>query len=172
MRIKFKPSAIDRVKTTGRRFDVRFTCQAARGILLRAGASGSKSWAYWQTIPNSRKVYFKTFRRLELDSHNRVKPADLEVVLEWAAKQREAIREGISLKGADRISDKPETLKALFDEYDENHASLQNRLSTRQNNERIWRIHLEPDLGNTLGLILGLSDINRKDIKVVHDVAL
>lgn len=104
MRIKFKPSAIDRVKTTGRRFDVRFTCQGARGILLRVGANGSKSWAYWQTIPNSRKVYFKTFRRVELDSHNRVKPVDLEIVLEWATKQRKAIREGISLKGAHRMA--------------------------------------------------------------------
>jgi len=159
-KIELNARAINKIKTTGKRYDLRIKGPASRGLLIRVGTNGSKTWAFWQKIPNSKDVFYSTFGKLEVDAHNNVKPSNIDEALAWAANQREAIKTGKTKVRAKRQSQGPIVLKDLFDEYIKNHCDGRNRESTVKNNQSLWKLHISPEFSEVTVTDITYADID------------
>lgn len=159
MKIELTARNIDKLEIKGKRYDVRFIGQALNGLILRVGKTGTKTWAFWKSIPNSKDVYFKTYGKAELDAHKKVKPENIDAVIEWTAQQRRLIFKGKNKIRASRLSNKPETMHALYDMFMENHSKTKNRLATQENNKQLWKNHIEPEYRN-----VRVEDVSHADV--------
>ncbi len=158
-KIKLKARAIDKLPITGKRYDVRFLDQSARGLILRVGKNGSKTWSFWQKIPNSSEIFSNTFGKVDLDAHDKIKPINIDEATEWAASQRVAVKNGKNKKRSKRLAEGPLTFEKLYQEYVQDHAKIRNCLSSQENNERLWRLHIKPEFEN-----LVVKSIQHEDI--------
>lgn len=147
MRYQLNEKTISKLAVTGKRYDVRFEGQAAKGLVLRVGASGSKTWTFVQKIPGRAEVHCATMGKVDLDPHDRIKPSDIDAALVWAAKQRKAIRKGKTKSAVNRHSKGPISLRELYKEYVEQHSRHKKRLSSQKDDECLWRLHIEPEFG-------------------------
>ena len=147
MKYELNQKTINQLPNTGKRYDVRFSGQAANGLVLRIGVNGSKTWSFTKKIPGRNEIFASTLGKVDLDAHGKIMPSNIDEALTWAAQQRIAIREGGTKIRAKRKAQGPLLLNRLYQQYFEEHSKPMKRISSQQNDECIWRLHIEPEFG-------------------------
>jgi len=148
MKIKLTPTSIDRIKATGRRYELGFHGSASKGLKLRIGANGSKTWNYWQRVPMSKQVFRASMGEVRVLSNGKTDPVNIEEALMWASEQRQATLQGVNRAEVRRRAKSDPIMSELWTRYLTEHAKLKKKASSVREDISLWEKHLEPEFGH------------------------
>lgn len=167
MKIGITSSEIEKLPTTGKRYDVRFNNAACRGLLIRVSANGNKIWNFWQRIPSTNKVYRASFGPVIFLLNDRIDKSNINDAIAWAAKQRKAVAKGQNKTRIRSLTNGPIRMEQLFTNYFEDHALLKKRVSSQKDDIRIFENHIRPVFEN-----VKVKQISHTDVDVFYSQKL
>ena len=159
--IKPTAAAIDALKPTGKREDIRFAKRAAPNLLLRMGTTGALSWRFVAKVGG--RNYVSTFGPVRRLANGKVDPVNVQEALAWAAQQRAAVQSGVNVLQVKRAAREAATLGEVWEDFLQGRARKK-RPSSRRADARTWADYIAPEFAD-----VKVGDIDRGAVKAFLD---